>query len=274
MVKSQTASNKEFAYLQLGVFLSVVLLFQYKLFTFAFILSFGLILILVFISKEERVFSWIIAAYLSGNLLFLYGDRLLDELPFQAFVLLILNRFFLIMPILLMVYVSRKFNKIPNRFLQKTDWNGRIYFPFIWRGFHSITVKKFLFAAVLINFAILGPQIFSSGNPFSSTNFYLFLIGFSAVNAFMEEVIWRGILLTGAADLAGEKASVILTGIAFGFSHLMLGYSLAACLLFAAGGIFYGAITVKSGSMFPALLWHFALNTLMILSGSIPFPGY
>ncbi|CAM3727539.1 CPBP family intramembrane glutamic endopeptidase [Cytobacillus oceanisediminis] len=264
--------KKEFVYLQLSIFLAVLLLFQFKLFIFAFLLTFALILFLVFTSRQERVFSWTIAAYLTGNLLFLYGDRLLDELPFHTYILLILNRVLLIIPILLLIYVSKKFNKSANRYWQKPSWDARIYFPFIWRGFHSLSTKGFLIIALIMNSVILAPAILSADIPFV-TDLFVFLIGFSVVNAFMEELLWRGILLTRMADLAGEKAAVIFSGISFGFSHLMLGYSLAVCLLFAIGGVFYGAITVKSGSMIPAILWHAVINVLMILSGFIPFSG-
>ncbi|MBT2689615.1 CPBP family intramembrane metalloprotease [Bacillus sp. ISL-47] len=264
--------KKDFAYLQLSIFLAVLLLLQNKLFTFAFILSFALIIFLLVTSRQERVFSWTIAAYLTGNLLILYGDRLLDELPLQTYILLILNRVLLIIPILLLIYVSKKFNKSANRYWQKPAWNAQIYFPFIWRGFHSLTIKAFLIIALIMNSVILAPAIFLAEIPFG-TDLFVFLIGFSTVNAFMEEFLWRGILLTRMAGLAGEKEAVIFSGISFGFSHLMLGYSFAVCLLFALGGVFYGAITVKSGSIIPAILWHSAINVLMILSGSIPFSG-
>lgn len=256
--------------IQLVIFLSVLLLFQLKLFTFAFLIAFALILYLVCTSQQDRVFAWCIPAYLIGSLLLMYGDRLMDEVPIQPFILTILNRFLLIIPILLLFYVSKKFNITANQYWQKPDWNARIYFPFIWRGFHSLSAKQFLLAALLLNFLFMSPNIFSVKIPFQ-INFFVFLIGFSLVNGIFEELLWRGILLSRMTDLAGERASVIFSGISFGFSHLMLGYSFAACLLFALGGIFYGALTVKTGSILPAVIWHFALNTLMILSGIIPY---
>jgi len=48
---------------------------------------------------------------------------------------------------------------------------------------------------------------------------------------------------------------------------------LPICLGFAAGGVFYAGITVRSRSLFPAMIWHFFYNGLMIVSGIIPYPG-
>ncbi|MBG9588857.1 CPBP family intramembrane glutamic endopeptidase [Cytobacillus firmus] len=264
--------NKSLPFLQLSVFTAGVLLFQVKLFAFAFILSFGLIIFLLFLSKQERVFSWTIAGYLTGSLLFLYGDKLLDALPLPYYILLILNRLLLVIPILILVYISIKFNKTAIPFLQKPDWNSLIFFPFIWSGFHSIKIKHFLMIAIVINFAAFAYSIFSADNSFSR-DFLIFLIGFSIVNGLLEELLWRGIILSRMAELSGEKAAVLFSGLAFGFSHMMLGYSFILCLLFAVGGIFYAGVTAKSQSIFPAFIWHMAMNVFMILSGLISFPG-
>ncbi|MCM3708704.1 MULTISPECIES: CPBP family intramembrane glutamic endopeptidase [Cytobacillus] len=262
--------NKSLPILQLSVFTAGVLLFQLKLFAFAFILSFGLIIFLLLLSKQERVFSWTFAGYLTGSLLFLYGDKLLDALPLPYYILMILNRFLLVIPILILVYISIKFLKTPFPFLKKPDWNSIIFFPFIWSGFHSIKIKYFLVIAILINFAAFAYAIFSADNSFSR-DFLKFLIGFSIVNGIMEELLWRGIILSRMAELSGEKAAVLFSGVAFGFSHMMLGYSFVLCLLFAVGGIFYAAFTVKSQSIFPSFIWHMAMNVFMILSGLILF---
>ncbi|MBY0120516.1 hypothetical protein [Bacillus sp. S/N-304-OC-R1] len=85
-----------------------------------------------------------------------------------------------------------------NKYLFKPDWQKSISFPFIWNGFHTVTVKVF---------------------------------------------------------------------------YMALGYSLEACFCFAVGGIFYAGITIRSGSIIPAVIWHFILNDLMILSGIISYIG-
>ncbi|MCS0674172.1 CPBP family intramembrane metalloprotease [Cytobacillus firmus] len=126
--------------------------------------------------------------------------------------------------------------------------------------------------AIMINFASFAYAIFSAENSLTR-DFIIFLIGFSIINGMMEELLWRGIILSRMSELSGEKTAVLFSGLAFGFSHIMLGYSFISCLLFAFGGVFYAAITVKSRSIFPAVIWHIAMNLFMILSGFIPFPG-
>jgi uncharacterized protein len=41
------------------------------------------------------------------------------------------------------------------------------------------------------------------------------------------------------------------------------------CLLFSFGGLFYGIVVVKTNSIYPAILFHFAANMGMVLSGII-----
>lgn len=92
---------------------------------------------------------------------------------------------------------------------------------------------------------------------------------FALTNATFEELIWRGVLLSRFSEQLGEKWAVVLTSLGFGLQHYSLGFSWLVCLGFAVGGLFYGGITVKSGSIFPAWIWHLVLNFLMVFSGLI-----
>lgn len=258
-------------YVQLCLFIVIIILIQYKLFIMTFSLLLAMVMYMSITSIGNRVFIWVTAAYSLGFLIYLYSDRLIEELPLTISFQMILNRCLLVIPIIFMVYVIRKFNVNWNKYLVKPDWRTSISFPFIWNGFHTVSVKVFLLIAIEINIASMLP--FIKYTYLSSTDFLTFLIMFSIINATLEEILWRGILLTRLTDLAGEKAAVIFSGLAFGFSHIAMGYSLGACLAFAVGGIFYAGITVRSGSIFPAIIWHFVVNVLMILSGIIQYIG-
>lgn len=268
-MKKQTAP---LIYMQLLLFIAIILLAQYQLFTFAFISIFCFILYLMIKSEPNRLFIWTAAAYLLGYVFYLYGDRLTEELPFSFSTIMIVKRFLLLFPILFIYYVSKKFGKRANDFYGLPNWKEKISFPFIWKGFHTVSIKTFLMIALSINVIAFIPLILKE-NMVLSLSFLTFLILFSAINAIIEEALWRGLLLTRMKDLAGEKAAVIFSGLAFGLSHLALGYSLPICLGFAAGGVFYAGITVRSRSLFPAMIWHFFYNGLMIVSGIIPYPG-
>lgn len=97
----------------------------------------------------------------------------------------------------------------------------------------------------------------------------LFALLFSIVNGMLEECIWRGILLHYFSNQFGEKWAVILTSIGFGLQHYSLGFSWLICIAFILAGVFYGGIVVKSNSIIPAIIWHVALNILMVCSGLI-----
>lgn len=239
---------------------------------FAFTVLICFILYMAIFTTKNRLFSWVMLAYLVGNLLFLYGDRFIDELPFHTSTLMILSRGLLLIPIGFIMYITRKFNGEVMNYRFKSDWNAKIYFPFVWSGFHSLSIKAFLLVAVSINLVVFSPFIFKA-NISLNLSFLNFLILFSLINAVLEEILWRGILLTRMVELAGEKAAVLFSGIAFGLSHLAFGYSWLICLGFAFGGFFYAAIVVRSGSIIPAIIWHVVFNILMILSGVIPYYG-
>lgn len=147
-------------------------------------------------------------------------------------------------------------------------WQESIHFPFIWSGFHQTSIKVFLIIAIVINTASLAPFMARSGWGYFEEIWLLLLI-FSVTNAFLEELIWRGALLSRFSEQLGEKWAVIITSIGFGLQHYSLGIPWVVCIAFAIGGAFYGGITVKSGSIIPSLIWHFVLNVLMVSSGFI-----
>lgn len=257
-------------YFQLFLFVIIIVIVQYKQFTVAFALLLAYILYLAIFAKQKRVFLWMLAAYIVGYLIFLFGDRLIDSLPYHVNILMVLSRCLMLFPILFMFYVTRKFGETPILYWSWPDWQAKISFPFIWSGFHSISIKRFLLIAISINMVIFIPFILKTSLSFSLP-FLLFLFSFSLINGILEEILWRGMILTSMVNLAGEKAGLLFSGIGFGLSHLILGYSLLACLGFAIGGFFYAGITIRSGSIFPAVIWHIGFNCLMIMSGLIPF---
>lgn len=112
--------------------------------------------------------------------------------------------------------------------------------------------------------------------PFIVRNGWLFIqdvwllaIIFSITNAIFEEVIWRGVLLNRFAEQLGDKWAVVISSLGFGLQHYSLGFPWSVCIAFSLGGLFYGGITVKSGSIIPSLVWHVVFNILMVFSGLI-----
>ncbi|MEH7124905.1 CPBP family intramembrane glutamic endopeptidase [Bacillus sp. JJ1773] len=260
-------------YGQLFLFVVIMILTQHKLFIFSYALLLAMIIYLTIVANQSRVFVWVLAAYTIGYLVLLYGDRLIEELPLNISSIMIINRSLLLFPILFMVYVIKKFKKNWNLYGLKPNWMATISFPFIWSGFHTVTIRVFLLIALCINLAAFIPFLSLTKFNFGDPNFLLFIILFSIINGTLEEILWRGIVLTRLVDLAGEKAAVLFSGLGFGLSHLAFGYSWWLCFLFALGGIFYAGITIRSGSILPAIIWHIIFNVFMILSGIITYIG-
>jgi membrane protease YdiL (CAAX protease family) len=171
--------------------------------------------------------------------------------------------------ILLPLFALSLFHKVPFiRYLKKPQWNEYICFPFIWSGFHKTKIKSFLFIALTINLLIFLPFIIQNGGSFIQ-EVWLITIIFIITNAVLEEVIWRGALLSRFSEPFGEKWAVVLTSLGFGLQHYSLGFPWSVCIGFSLGRLFYGGITIKSGSIFPSLIWHMVLNVLMVFSGFI-----
>ncbi|GAV13379.1 abortive infection protein [Paenibacillus sp. NAIST15-1] len=95
---------------------------------------------------------------------------------------------------------------------------------------------------------------------------WLFALAFSFINV-LEEIIWRGVLLSRFSEQLGDKWAVIVTSAGFGLQHYSLGFPWGVCIAFALGGLYLGGITIKSNSLIPVVVWHTWMNVLMIFSG-------
>ncbi|WNS78133.1 CPBP family intramembrane glutamic endopeptidase [Domibacillus sp. DTU_2020_1001157_1_SI_ALB_TIR_016] len=226
--------------------------------------------ILFYIAFDHLMKRFIITTLLFGIGFFAYltaasyGDAQFQSRELQLF----FNRGSLVF-ILIPLFCYSFFTHSPFiKYTKKPKWQELIHFPFIWSGFHQTSVKVFLMIALVINTASLVPFILRNGWTYFEEIWLLMTI-FSITNSLLEELIWRGALLSRFSEQLGEQWAVIITSIGFGLQHYSLGIPWAVCIAFSIGGVFYGGITVKSGSMIPAMVWHFVLNILMVSSGFI-----
>jgi len=83
--------------------------------------------------------------------------------------------------------------------------------------------------------------------------------------AICEEIAFRGFILSGLRGMGHKWGAIILTSVIFGLAHGLLQQSLSAC----AVGIVIGYIVVKSGSLWPGVLFHFTHNSLSVLQSHI-----
>ena len=94
-------------------------------------------------------------------------------------------------------------------------------------------------------------------------------LAFAIVNSVLEELLWRGFILSRTIQLCGEKFGLILMSIAFGLYHYPLGFSLPICLFFSLGGIYFGGIAIHSKGLLLGTIMHISMNVLFVALGII-----
>lgn len=179
-----------------------------------------------------------------------------------------LDRMSLVLVLIPLLLLSLFLHRPFMNYWRKPAWEATLVFPFIWSGFHRVSVTRFLAIALAVNLAVFFPFLYRNGWSGIGEIWVLAII-FSVTNALLEELIWRGVLLSRFAEGLGEKWAVVLTSMGFGLQHFSLGFSWPVCLAFSIGGLFFGGITVRSRSILPAMAWHLLLNLLMVLSGLV-----
>ena len=80
--------------------------------------------------------------------------------------------------------------------------------------------------------------------------------------AICEEVAFRGFLLSGLRRLRSQWTAVLLSALFFGVAHGLLQQSIMATLT----GVVLGWIAVKTGSLWPCIVYHFTHNAVAVLS--------
>jgi uncharacterized protein len=223
---------------------------------------------LLSIYKSMRFFILTTLCLGFGFFLYLYvNSRWIFDLNPQKLQLLF-NRLSLIIIMIPLIALSLIY-KIPfMRYWKKPQWNEMIGIPLIWSGSYQTKVKYFLPIAVTINLFTFMPFMISSGWSYIQ-GVWLLAIIFSITNALLEEMIWRGTLLSRFSEQLGDKWAVIVTSLGFGLQHYSLGFSWGVCIAFSLGGVYFGGITIKSKSIVPGVIWHLSINALMVFSGLI-----
>ena len=152
-------------------------------------------------------------------------------------------------------------------YLATGSWGKTIYFPWIFKG----PIKDPIWRFMLI-FLVVVCGIFSFFMDWGQPQF-LVLIGyalsFALINAVLEELLWRGYILSHFVGRFGELKGLIIAGATFGLYHYHLGFSWPVCLLFSIFGIMMGGVAIRSKGLVPVMVMHFVMNVLFVLSGMI-----
>ena len=92
------------------------------------------------------------------------------------------------------------------------------------------------------------------------------LICLALVPAVCEELFFRGYVLSGVRGALGKVGAVVLVAVAFGLFH----QSVHRLPITIALGLILGLLTLRSGSIWPAMIMHLMHNGLALALGVVP----
>ncbi len=91
------------------------------------------------------------------------------------------------------------------------------------------------------------------------------LLVIAVTPAICEELAFRGFILSGLRHMGHKWGAIVLASLFFGLAHGLLQQSLSACVV----GIVIGYVVVKTGSLWPGVLFHFTHNSLSVLQARL-----
>ncbi|MFJ7746336.1 CPBP family intramembrane glutamic endopeptidase [Peribacillus sp. NPDC097295] len=219
--------------------------------------------VLLLINKEKRFLTSLLLSFLVGFLMFMVSNHLIEMIDISKEMQIILNRLFLIFIIIALVFNHRIFKKKVSWFNEKPDWNNPIVFPF-----HTLNIFWFWLIGIIVNGLVYLFFIVQKDLE-DIQSLLLFCLFFSLINAVVEEVIWRGIMLSALKEFTSTGYAMIVTSVGFGLLHLAIGFSISFSLLISVAGVIYAVITLKTNSIYPSIVFHLVINIGMVYSGFI-----
>lgn len=224
----------------------------YSLFTW-FLL--GLFLLLAFLKEENRLFAWVMISFFGGNLILFYTDKFIEGYQYIPFYRVIINQVLFLIPILSICYVIKQFNKKISFFFNKPEVNN--------------TNKPIYIILLLLSVGVTFIFINNSG---SDLNMFLSLFTFSLIHASLQEVMWRGILLSQLIKITNETSAIVFTSITFAMNTTIFGFSTAVVLLYLILGFLFALLTIKYKSILPSIFAHSFVLIFFYLNDWLQLP--
>ena len=149
-----------------------------------------------------------------------------------------------------------------------------LYFGSIKRSFILILLIPIIITLIdIILIMVYGYLNFSLfGEPSVNTDFgvewssswieiLLLFLMIAIVGPIAEELMFRGYILDSIQRLHGDRVAIIISAILFGLIHLNP-YIIGTAII---GGLIYGWIRVKTGSLLPCIAAHMMWNTMALI---------
>jgi uncharacterized protein len=243
--------------------LSLLLLFNVLIYFFTrnfYSLFFGIMLVLflliAFLSEKNRLFVWAMISFFGSNMILVYLDKFIEGFHFGPFSRVMINQILYIIPILMVSYVIKQFKKEISMFFKKPNPSQIKKFP---------SIILFLASAGFIIF------IYKNNVGMDLKLFSMFIL-FVLIHSILQEVIWRGILLTQMIKITDERTAILLSTTAFALNTTIFGFSFTVFLMYLFLGVIFALLTINYKSIFPAILAHTLLLLLLFLNGWLRLP--
>lgn len=222
---------------------------------------------LFIITNSIRETSILALLMIIGYILYdLCGDMISNLLVEHKAWGIILSRLSLILFVLPFA-ITTMLRKEKPIYLARGTWVTTIHFPWIFKGPIKDPIWRFMLIFLVIICALFSFFI-DWGQPG-----LLILIGyafsFALINSLLEELLWRGYILSHFVSRFGEMQGLVIAGTTFGLYHFHLGFTWPVCLLFSFFGMMMGGVAIRSRGLVPVMVMHFVMNILFVLSGMI-----
>jgi uncharacterized protein len=220
----------------------------------------------ILVQREHAALFMVTALYMLGFVIAeIAKNGIVSSIHSSREMEIVLSRFSLL-GIILPLWVYKRIRATNTDYFSVGSFTHIIQTPPVSWGFKD-PIWRFL----LIASAMMGVG-FSFVIDFGREDFVqLLLYGlcFAVVNAVLEEMLWRGLILPRMIDFCGEWKGLIITSVAFGFYHYSIGFPWSICALFSLCGWFMGSVAIRSKGLLPIILLHAWMNILFALAGII-----
>ncbi|MCM3783463.1 CPBP family intramembrane metalloprotease [Neobacillus mesonae] len=245
------------------LFIFSIIILQYLSWSIALVYAAALFLIMRLFSRLSKEWLYLILAFSFGYSVWALLSELIYRLDLSEEWKIILSRSGLIGFIVPFIFLQRH----EKNYLSIGSFRSTIYFPLIWKGLVKDPMWRFLLVGIIIITAIFSFIIDFAAEDLLTLTLYGLL--FSAVNSILEEILWRGMILSKAVSLLGPVYGLCIASLGFGLYHYSIGFSWFICILFAVGGLVFGGMTIRAKGILPSIILHFVMNMMFCLSGII-----
>jgi sodium transport system permease protein len=127
------------------------------------------------------------------------------------------------------------------------------------------------FTALVMTIYPPGPELLALQSSVQSIldgapSWWSILLIFAIAPAIMEELAYRGFILSGFQSLRNKWHAILLTSLLFGVAHSVLQQT----VITSVAGIILGIIAVQTRSLIPCILFHATHNGLTVMMGIVP----